>query len=97
MAITAQKMKFSIKDFFSKFYQIPSFLRIWSHLLKKPLMINFIFCAVHMSSEKLFLTGVWSLCLPYMSEVKTTEKHSVKIFRHNRLNNLSHPLRPDPV
>ena len=42
----AQKMKFSIKDFFSKCDQIRSFLRIWSHLLKKPLMENFIFCAV---------------------------------------------------
>ena len=39
-------MKFSIKDFFSKFDQIHSFLRIWSHLLKKSLMENFIFCAV---------------------------------------------------
>ena len=39
-------MKFSIKDFFSKCDQIRSFLRIWSHLLKKPLMENFIFCAV---------------------------------------------------
>ena len=35
-------MKFSTKDFFSK-----SFLRIWSHLLKKSLMENFIFCAVY--------------------------------------------------
>ena len=43
---TAQKMKFSIKDFFSKCDQIRSFLRIWSHLLKKSLMENFIFCAV---------------------------------------------------
>ena len=47
---TAQKMKFSIKDFFSKCQQIRSFLRIWSHLLKKSLMENFIFCAVlHLS------------------------------------------------
>ena len=38
---TAQKMKFSIKDFFSK-----CDLRIWSRLLKKSLMENFIFCAV---------------------------------------------------
>ena len=30
-----QEMKFSIKDFFSKCDQIRSFLRIWSHLLKK--------------------------------------------------------------
>ena len=43
---TRQKMKFSIKDFFSKCDQIRSFLRIWSHLLKKSLMENFIFCAV---------------------------------------------------
>ena len=43
---TAQKMKFSIKDFFSKFNQIRRFLRIWLHLLKKSLMENFIFCAI---------------------------------------------------
>ena len=34
------------KDFFSKCDQIRSFLWIWSHLLKKSLMENFIFCAV---------------------------------------------------
>ena len=44
--VTAQKIKFSIKDFFSKCEQIRSFLRIWSHLLKKSVMENFIFCAV---------------------------------------------------
>ena len=37
------KMKFSIKDLFSKCDQIRSFLWIWSHLLKKSLMENFIF------------------------------------------------------
>ena len=44
--LTAQKMKFSIKDFFSKCDQIRRKLRIWSHLPKKFLMENFIFCAV---------------------------------------------------
>ena len=39
-------MKFSIKDLFSKCDKIRSFLRIWSHILKKYLMENFIFCAV---------------------------------------------------
>ena len=39
-------MKFSIKDFCSKCDQIRRKLQIWSHLLKKPLMENFIFCAV---------------------------------------------------
>ena len=44
--VPAQKMKFSIKDFFSKCDQTHSFLRIWSHLLKKSFMENIIFCAV---------------------------------------------------
>ena len=35
---TPQKMKLSIKDFFSKCDQIRRKLRIWSNLLKKPLM-----------------------------------------------------------
>ena len=39
MINTAQKMKFSITDFFSK-------LRIWSYLLKKSLLENFIFCVI---------------------------------------------------
>ena len=43
---TAQKMKFYIKDFFSKCDQIRSFLRICSHLLKKSLTESFILCAV---------------------------------------------------
>ena len=44
--LTVQKMKFSIKDFFSKYDQIRRKLRIWSHLLKKLLMENFIFCEI---------------------------------------------------
>ena len=36
-------MNFSIKEFFSKGDQI---LQIWSHLLKKSLIENFIFCVV---------------------------------------------------
>ena len=41
ISYTAQKMKFSIKDFFRRN------LQIWSHLLKKSLLENFIFlCAV---------------------------------------------------
>ena len=45
--LTVQKMNFSIKDFFSKYDQIRSYLQIWSHLLKKSLMENIIFCEVH--------------------------------------------------
>ena len=36
----------SIKDFFSKYDQFRRKLRIWSNLLKKSLMENFIFCEV---------------------------------------------------
>ena len=43
---TAQKMKFSIKNFFSKCNQIRRLRRIWSYSLKKSLRENFIFCAV---------------------------------------------------
>ena len=46
MGYTAQKLKFYIKDFFINCDQIRRFLRIWSHLLKKSLMENFIFCTV---------------------------------------------------
>ena len=49
----AQNMKFSIKDFFIKCDQIRRKLRIWSHLLKKSLMENFIFCAVLIETLKL--------------------------------------------
>ena len=42
-------MKFSIKDFFSKLDLIRSFLQSWLNLLKKPLMKNFIFCAVNLT------------------------------------------------
>ena len=45
-------MKFFIKDFFSKCDHIHSFLRIWSHLLKKSLTEHFIFCAVKNFSRK---------------------------------------------
>ena len=51
MLSTAQKMKFFIKDFLSKCDLIGRKLRIWSHLLKKSLMENFIFCAVIVVTE----------------------------------------------
>ena len=44
-------MKFSVKDFFSTCDQIRSLLRIWSHLLKKSFMENFIFCALYGQSS----------------------------------------------
>ena len=53
--ITEQQMKFYMKDFFSKCGQICSFLRIWSHLMKKSLIENFIFCNVFFFSKLLLI------------------------------------------
>ena len=46
LALTARKMKFPIKNFCSKCDQIRRKMQILSHLLKKSLMENFIFCVV---------------------------------------------------
>ena len=52
---TVQKIKFSIKNFFSKCDQILSKLPIWSHLLTKSLMKNFIIlCSVPSQCEIFF-------------------------------------------
>ena len=63
---TTPKRKISVRDFFSKCDRIRSFLRIWSHLLKKFLMESFIFSAVkHWRSavigwqEILFVVNSW--------------------------------------
>ena len=48
---TAQKTKFSIKDFFTKCDQIRRKLLIWSHLLQKFLIENFIFCEVKLQCQ----------------------------------------------
>ena len=45
-------MKLSIKDFFSKYDQIRSFLRICSQLWKKSWTGNFVFCAVSLEASK---------------------------------------------
>ena len=47
--------KIFIKDFFSKCEQIRWKLRIWSHLLRKSLMENFIFCAVKSNFPTTFI------------------------------------------
>ena len=53
----AQKLKFSITDFFCECDQIRRNLRIWSHLLKKSVMENFSFCAMLITYKKgIFLT-----------------------------------------
>ena len=60
---TAQKMKFSIKDYISKCDQIRKELRICSHLLKNSLTENFIFCIVWAGKSKVART------LKYVTEI----------------------------
>ena len=55
-------MKFYIKDFFSKCDQIRGFLWIWSHLLKKSLMENFIFYVVKDVVIRNDFTSISSFC-----------------------------------
>ena len=66
--ITAQKMKFSMKDFLSKYDQIRSFLRIWSYLLKTTLMENFIFYVMNVNKNliKLFRKNIFFSYLPFI-------------------------------
>ena len=78
-----KKMMFYIKDFFSKCDQMRSFLHIWSHLLKKSLMENFIFCAVTriscLWSIWLFLT--WPISnynAPFLCSLQSWEKLNQK-------------------
>ena len=47
LTTTTEKMKFPIKDFFSKCDQIRKKLRSWLHLLKESLTENFIFSGVY--------------------------------------------------
>ena len=65
--VSAQKMKFSIKDFIIKCDQIRIKLQIQSHLLKKSLMEKFI-----------FLCSVWHIRLKPV----TTNIHCVKFSRN---------------
>ena len=80
---TAQKMKFSITDFFSKWDKIRRNLRIWSHLLKKSVVENFIFCAVtdgslHQTKQKLTLKNCNNCA-------KVVSKHTIlEIFENVR-------------
>ena len=57
-------------DFFIKCDQIPSFLQIWSHLLKKYLMENLIFCALTAWQRTFFFLTLLSnfyICKHYLT------------------------------
>ena len=62
---TTQKTKFSIKNFCSKSDHMHCSLRIWSHLLEKSLIGNFLFCAVIIVASIQTMSKVyeWTGCL----------------------------------
>ena len=80
---TTQNMKFSIKDFFSKYDQICRKLRIWSYLLKKSLMKNFICCLedYERSTLKVFSNNIFQCSIVIRI---TTEhiRHTLNYFEH---------------
>ena len=64
----AQKMKFFIEDFFSKCDRIRRKPQIWSHLLKKSLMENLIFCAALMN--KPLVSNLYRRLSEHSAEIK---------------------------
>ena len=86
-------MKFSIKDFFSKCDQIRRKMRIWSHLLKKFLMENFIFCAVlkfrvvplNFDSEKFLYLLKCKICgeVSYIGKAETKFRYRFNNYKVN--------------
>ena len=72
-------MKFSVKNFFSKCGQIRRKLRIRSHLLKKSLMENFIFCIVMLEIDR-FLRLTYSQSCIEMNTVVLEVLYYAKIF-----------------
>ena len=68
-------MNFSIKYFFSKCDQIGRKLWIWSHLLKKSLMENFIFCALILI-QKGCIYPIRAAARPGVNEIQNSfDKH----------------------
>ena len=94
---TTQKTKFPIKEFFSKCDQVRRKLRIWSHLLKKYLMENFIFCTViALHASRLLYWPFWSN-RPEMLCKKGVLKNSAKVTgKHLRQNFSEHLLYRTP-
>ena len=68
------------KDFFSQCDQIRRKLRIWSHLLKKSLMENFIFYAVYIPAVK--RVQIRTYIIPYLPlfSLNTEENKNKSIF-----------------
>ena len=91
-------MKFSIKDFFSKCDQIRGKLRIWSHLLKKSFMENFIFCAVtcYGKTKCHFKNRIWEhLRILHLTEVNAKiDSNTLTVIQEHLLFATSlHPLK----
>ena len=71
-------MKFFIKDFFSIFFFLRiffSFLQIWSHLLKKSLMDNFIFCAVYILDDYYLINQISEILPDDLADVSIFGDH----------------------
>ena len=85
---TRTKIFFFRTNFFSKWDQIRSFLRIWSYLLKKYWMENFIFGAVNDLNFLNFLINIliscfvklcWSFTMAYSEPCQTSKiQHFMK-------------------
>ena len=74
LKLTAKKKKFS-----TKIFSIKCDLGIWSHLLEKSLMENFIFCAAAVASDSLLYAD--DTCIVYLCKnVTKIEKKPLRVF-----------------
>ena len=83
-------MKFSIMNFFSKCDQICMELQIWSWLLKKSLMENYIFCAVSYSNMSDTRNN------SFFQRVRTFS-HSTKLSKTSDLDHLTESLQAEEI
>ena len=77
-------MEFSIKDFLSKCDKIRRKLQIWSHLLKKSLIENCIFCAVSKLVTYYFTFQILTEILP----MKLMLKNFINVYELAKINKI---------
>ena len=100
---TSQKMKFAIKDFFSMSVEIRNFIHIWSHLPKKSLIENFIFCVWRQAGWTLVFKVIldlntlnssdftfWTSLTGFHEVLKLRKQHPIHL--HNLQNLKNNPL-----
>ena len=95
VGVTAQKIKFSIKDFFNKCDQTPRKLGNQSLRLKKYLMENFIFCAVsEFWDDQDISTGSPYVAIFFLFDISQNSKNGLILIKQHLISQL---LQTKPI